>query len=199
MQGFSFSMRHLLVGVLLVALSLAALQSDSAAVAGLVFTISLALLSLAIVGVASRRGRARVFWLGFAVFGWVYVFTAFGLGGPQGSLRWYNRPELLTSQLLDMYSRLRVPYKYKVGAKVVAEWRGGSYFPGTIRQVNAGQFLVAWDDGDTPLWVSSAQIQGNSDTYQKIGHALFCPVIGWIGGLFAMWMFAERETAPAEV
>jgi hypothetical protein len=195
MRGMNYSLMRLLIAVLLVALSLAALQSDSAVVSGLVFTIVLGLLCLAIVGAASRRGRGRVFWLSFAVFGWGYLFAAFGIGSPQSPLRFYNRPELVTSHLLDLYARLRTPYR--VGSKVVAQWRGGGYYPGVIRQVKDGQYLVAWDDGDTPLFVSPYQIQGSTDNYQRTGHALFCPLVAWLGALLAVWMFAEREPASA--
>jgi len=57
----------------------------------------LGLLTLAILGVAYRRGERRAFWAGFALFGWTYMTLS---SGP-----WfvdYLRPQLVTSKLIAM-------------------------------------------------------------------------------------------------
>src|SRR4051794_27528386 len=59
--------------VAFVALALTAIRSGSVAwVAGMAWML-MTLLSASILGAIYRRGPARVFWSGFAVFGWVYL------------------------------------------------------------------------------------------------------------------------------
>jgi hypothetical protein len=59
--------------VLFVALALAGLRSGSVYWVTALAWVLLLWLSASILGVIYRRGRARVFWTGFAVFGWIYL------------------------------------------------------------------------------------------------------------------------------
>jgi hypothetical protein len=65
--------------VLLIGVGLAAMQSASVLWASAVFTLTVAVLSAGLLGAMARRGRARMKWAGFALFGWVYLGTTFGL------------------------------------------------------------------------------------------------------------------------
>lgn len=42
---------------------------------------------------------------------------------------------------------------FEVGDEVLALWKGGSLFPGTITEESHEGYTVAWHDGDTPLVV----------------------------------------------
>jgi hypothetical protein len=67
-----------LMGVVLaVSVALAALRSGSSIWAGAVFLLACGVLSLAAVGSVFDTGGARVWWLGFAIFGWGYLVMAF--------------------------------------------------------------------------------------------------------------------------
>jgi hypothetical protein len=57
-----------------------------------VFTLTLAVLTAATIGVATSSSRGRPFWLGFMVFGWCYFLLHFG---PLA-----NGPRLLTTELI---------------------------------------------------------------------------------------------------
>jgi hypothetical protein len=59
--------------VLFVALGLAGLRSGSVYWVTATSWVLLTWLSASILGVAFRRGPARVFWSGFAIFGWIYM------------------------------------------------------------------------------------------------------------------------------
>jgi hypothetical protein len=54
--------------IVIVALAIAALRAASAYWVSAMFSITLGLLMTAVLGVASRRGSRRAFWLGFALF-----------------------------------------------------------------------------------------------------------------------------------
>src|SRR5947209_5842300 len=125
-----FSMAGLLGLVALMTVACAALATSTPLVASALHTLNLAVLSLAVVGAICRRGEARVFWLAMAVVGWVYYFAAVGWPAPHemAAQPWYpayngtepakdNRPELLTSKLLDYLESLRTA-RLPIGAHV---------------------------------------------------------------------------------
>lgn len=43
------------------------------------------------------------------------------------------------------------PDQIVIGARVMAQWKGASMYPGTVIQVTNGKARVQWDDGDLPL------------------------------------------------
>jgi hypothetical protein len=87
-----------MVIVLFVGFGFAALRSGSALWASAVFTLTVAALSAAVLGVMARRGRARMTWAGFALFAWVYFGTTFG---PWADRNGVTAPPYLTKWLLD--------------------------------------------------------------------------------------------------
>lgn len=49
------------------------------------------------------------------------------------------------------------PTQLSVGAKVLAQWTSGVYFPATLTEYDGQRFLATWDDGDKPIWVQPYQ------------------------------------------
>jgi hypothetical protein len=95
MTRLRFSIAQSMAIVLLVGIGLAALRSGTVLWASTVFTLTVAVLLTAILGAMARRGRARMIWAGFALFGWVYLGTTFGpwadsngVKAPPYVLRW---------------------------------------------------------------------------------------------------------------
>jgi hypothetical protein len=77
MRSVRFSIAGLMFVVLVTAIALAALRSPSQIWAGVLLLATLAALCIALVGAFCRSGPARGGWIGFAVFGWVYMGAAF--------------------------------------------------------------------------------------------------------------------------
>jgi hypothetical protein len=80
----------------LCALVLAALVKPSALLASTLFTLTLGLLSLVTSLGFVRQGTTRMYWVGFAAFGWPYFVVAFPWGQHDG----VNPPLLLPAILL---------------------------------------------------------------------------------------------------
>lgn len=205
MRHIHFSVKTILIATALLAAAFGALESDSALVASLVFTLNLGLLGVATVGAMVSRGNQRVFWLGFATFGWVYSFVAFGwlssarispnyvwMGNTyqQNGVR-TDRSNLATVMLLDLYATVRK--STSVGTRVMAEWRGAGYWAATIREVKDGRYRVAWDDGSPDEWVAPHQIQPGTRDIERVGHSIFSPLIGLLGGVICWYLFADRR------
>ncbi len=73
-----FSIRALLAFILLVGFGLAALRGATLPWAAASILLALAAVGTSVLGVATRRGRDRAPWLGFAVFGGLYFGLHFG-------------------------------------------------------------------------------------------------------------------------
>ena len=95
---YRLSISGLMAFVLVAAVGFAGLRSASALWASAIFTLTVAVLATATLGAMAARGRARITWAGFAVFGWVYLGTTFGLWWGQNGV---VAPPFLTKPLLD--------------------------------------------------------------------------------------------------
>ena len=72
-----FSLRTLLLAVPVVALGISGFVFNLAWATSLIYTFCVSAILLAVVGALFVRGQRRLFWVGFAVFGWGYWFFAF--------------------------------------------------------------------------------------------------------------------------
>ena len=209
MQHIHFSVKTVLIATALLAAGFGALESDSALVSSLVFSLHLGLLCVASVGALVGGGNRRVFWLGFALCGWVYSSIAFGWlssGRASPAYVWMgygyqqdgtrsDRSNLITNRLLDLYATVRTPRS--IGSRVTAEWRGAGYWPATIREVKDGLYRVGWDDTSPDEWVAPNQIQSGTRDLDRVGHSIFSPLLGLLGGVVCWYLFADRRQGAA--
>jgi hypothetical protein len=223
MSRFRFSIGTFLVVVTLLACGLAAMASQSRVATSLAYTGFLALLCVALAG-AILPNSHRPFWLGFAIFGWVYWFAEFdasaaapqvtqsqtirfltGIRYPSSSPTPEPRAGLLTSELMELLES-RMTANRQVGTKVIAQWRGGTYYSGTITEVNDGMVLIVWDDGSAPQWTPPSQILPNSPNLRLAGHATLGGMFALLGGVIVAVMFGgaargqesgDRDKQPA--
>ena len=73
MRRFRFTIASLLVVVLFVAVGFAALRESNDLWESGVFTLTLAALLISILLAVHRTESRRAFWIGFALFGWIYL------------------------------------------------------------------------------------------------------------------------------
>jgi hypothetical protein len=203
MARFRFSMRNLLLAVLVLSLALAVLQWDSEIIASIAFTAFLGLLALGVTGAFCRRGAARAFWIGFAVFGWFYAEAAFpAVGGSSSSpgtwllgfaARAYEprrppSPIVLTELLFDFAS---LNSQLRVGNKVMAQWQSGGYYEATITEIKGGQYLAKWTDGSNPSWVVRNQIEITNAAGRHAAHSIMAIFVALVGAALAEMFFAR--------
>jgi hypothetical protein len=106
MTRLRFSLAQLMAAVIFIGLGFAALRSASPLWASAVFTVTVPVLSAAVLGAMARRGRARMTWAGFALFGWIYLGTTFG---PWASVNGVMTPPYVTRWVLDYWDAKRGP------------------------------------------------------------------------------------------
>jgi hypothetical protein len=100
------SMTGLMAAVLLLAVGFAGLRTASALWASAIFTFTVTLLAAALLGAVASRGRPRIAWLGFSIFGWVYLLTTFWLWPEPNGV---SAPPFLTKALLDAVQPASMP------------------------------------------------------------------------------------------
>jgi hypothetical protein len=195
MRGIRFTVAGVLWAVLVLALVLGLLISDSSWVGGLAFTAFFALLALTLVGALVGRANTRVFCVGCAVFGTMYALCTFGGFGTSGAAA---NPELPTTRMLEWLASLRRPTPY-LGAHVMAQWNNGSYYPSRIMEYDpqAAMYRVRWDDGSADSWVTLGQIQVTTMSAVRNGHAALGLLAALAGGVVSLWCFGERTIRPA--
>ena len=117
MRRVRFSIAGLMVAVAASALVIAGLRSANSATtfAGAMLMLACGVLGLAIVGVVSRRGNERTWWLGFALFGCGYLVLAFWTENgfhslPTTSLLLFLSSKIDPSIQQNVWSRAGSPY-----------------------------------------------------------------------------------------
>src|SRR5262249_33335957 len=172
--------------VLLIGVGLAALHSASVLWSSAVFTLTVAVLSAAVLGAMARRGRARMTWAGFALFGWVYLGTTFG---PWADGNGVKAPPYVTRWGLDYWdSKL---------------WSGGPIQTGRIDTGPPGEALVSrfppvltrpivWGISAGPL---AMPLVPPPDAFQfrRIGHCLAAILFSLVGAVLGRLLAVKDE------
>jgi hypothetical protein len=207
MGRFRFSITSFLVVTTLLAFGLSAYVAQTEWMGNLTYTLFLSLLCLAAAGAMFVRGSQQRFWIGFAVFGWCYWFVGFdasvtsnrayqqfGMWG-YSTMPQPSGPRLITSDILD-YTETHLVARRNVGDKVMAVWRGGGFYPGTIRLISGNQYLIAWDDGSAPQMTPPSSIQPLKLHSRVAGHSVLGGLAALIGGMVvAAWFEPKKEEA----
>lgn len=215
MSRFRFSIAHFLTVVTLVAIGLAATASQSRVATSLAYTAFVVLLGISTGGAILASGPRRAFWIGFAIFGWMYWFvefnveggsyqpqpvavTLFNLSGGRSSSppRAAPPPGLITGDLMN-WLEATMTANLNVGSKVTAQWRGGTYYSGTITQASGGQYLIVWDDGSPQQWTPPSQIAPNSPNLRVAAHATLGGLFALVGGVAVALLFGKPEVGRA--
>ncbi len=199
MQRFRFNIASLLLVVLFAAIGFAALRESSDLWDSSIFTLTLAAMLISILLAVHRRECRRAFWLGFAVFGWIYLAL---------SLVPSIESRLLTTKVLT-YLDSKVPERSP--AKWVVALTGKIYSPSS-NQVSAvafspdGSRLATSSQGTVRLWdVTTGRLlggwAGTTENFIRIGHSLFALLAGWLGGLLSrrLWRTSRRTQETTTV
>ncbi len=159
--------------VLLAAIGLAALRTPSETWAGIVLLATLAALGIASVGAICLRGASRASFLGFAVFGWIYMAAAF--------LPYGVYPRLPTRGLLEQL------------APRIAGIKGPFPPPGGMGGMGGGMRSVGQGGGDAGGF--GGQVSGaglgpdGAERFFQIGHCLFALLAASVGAVLSRWLF----------
>ena len=181
MSRIRFSIASLLVVVLVLGVGFAALRESNEIWDGGIFSMTLVILLTSVLLAIHRSEERRAFWLGFALFGVVYLGLSLV---PPIESRLITKKALayLDSKLLGR----------SLGFFTIHFTGTGSGGPGDRVQTVAftvdGKRLATSSPGQVRLWDTTVN-------FVRIGHSLFALMAGWFGGLLfrRLWR-ASRAT-----
>src|SRR6516162_9519888 len=167
--------------VLVSGFGFAALRSAAVLWASAIFTLTVVVLSAAILGAMARRGRARMMWAGFALFGWIYLGTTFG---PWAEGNGVKAPPYVTRWALDYWD--------------AKEWYGGRLDtapPGEVlfsrfAPVQARPIVGAIRAGPLP---GPPMTVPDAFQFRRIGHCLSAILVGMGGAILGRLLAVEDD------
>jgi hypothetical protein len=211
---FQFSVRGLLAAVTLAGVGIAALVNASGWLEALAWGVVLLALSCAVLLVVYRRDEQRAFWLGFLVFGGIYLllllysFTADWKNNPlTANPLHYN--SLATTKVMALLYESAVPVSRRQEHVAVADT--GDY-TGIARDsqgqpIEAGfsdevYSLVFTSDGGTVALAAGNKTVPNSGyiplgKFISIGHTLWLILIAAVGGKVCRVIYRTRPKETA--
>jgi len=186
-----FTLKHLLLTIALVAVGLVALRNASAPWIGALFGIASFVLATAVLLVVFRRGPRQAYWIGFAMFGWLYM--ALLIGGDFVSREAetpFRSHHLATTQI----SSASYHWLYdKAFDMYLAQYpQPPRYFdPGTGQALPAGP----WPPPGAPPMPGP-----NAQDFISVTHAIWTIALALVGGQLARWLYAtpQRESAAQD-
>jgi hypothetical protein len=179
MRKLRFNIANLLAVILVLGVGFAALRESSDLWESGIFTVTLGVLLISILLAVHRYEAKRAFWLGFALFGWIYL----GL-----SLVPSIESRLITTKALA-YLDSKVPGRplNMVALQTTVTNSGSPSDPvqSAIFAIGTNQ-LVTTSQGLWILDVTTGKLRsgwgGSTENFVRIGHALFALLVGWLGG-----------------
>ena len=171
MPRLRFTIAGLLGVVAFAAVGFAALRSGSDLWASTIFTLTAATLATAVLLSIHRQGRARAFWIGVALFGWLHLV---GCQLPE------IRGRLLTSELIDVLAQ-QIPNDLIDGSKPANEWISVDRVD-MNRDGDADKIVYAFGPGSA----FTANALGPPMGFYRIGEDLATLGVGLIGGLVSL-------------
>jgi hypothetical protein len=168
-----------LLGVILVSgAALGALRAPCGLTLNLAFTLFAASLAWATLGAIVVDGRRRAFCAGFTLFGWPYLFAAYG----QFDVR------LLTYGWNPAHGYLPTSRLF------------GELYPLIHREPpDKGQSFDAWNPGyHRPTTLAGTYLYDlNRHYFIEIGHAISGLLVGMLGGMIGMRVYASGHASPS--
>lgn len=187
MPRYRFSIRGMMIVILLLAMAFAGLRTPTRLWANVWYTMSLFGVAIAIpLAVAEHEGR-RLFWIGFAVCGWVYFLIALAPWvEEQTSYR------LATTAVLDIISPSVLDTKYLARIYMQTMQPPSSPTRPTPWQVwNLTEYPMA------PVWWHGYAELHAPLLYFRVGHSAFCLILAMLGGEVTRYIGTRNRARSA--
>jgi hypothetical protein len=186
MRRFRFTIANLLGLVLVLAMGFAALREATEIWDSAVFSTALGVLSVSVLLAIHHSDRSRAFWLGFALFGWIYLGAS--LIPPIES-------RLLTTRALAQLDSKVAGRDATV--RLILKWTasGNSDASQDLAFSPDGAGVTVARPGTIRLWnPATGKLLGGSlsttENFQRIGHSLVALILAYLSGHFSGWVFA---------
>ncbi len=187
MPRYRFSIRGMMIVILLLAMAFAGLRTPTRLWANVWYSMTLFGIAIAIpLAVAEHEGR-RLFWIGFAVCGWVYFLIALA--------PWIEEQtgyRLATTTVLDVISPNVLDTKYLARIYIQTMQPPSSPTRPTPWQVwNLTEYPMA------PVWRHGYAELHAPLLYFRVGHSAFCLILAMLGGELTRYIGTRNRARSA--
>jgi hypothetical protein len=198
MRSFRFHLGTLVIVILVLGVGIAALRESSDLWESGIFTLTIGVLLTSILRAVHSSESRRAFWIGFALFGWVYLALTFM---PSIESRLITTKELA-------YLDSKVPGRSMGMFDVQISHPGSGSLSKKVQIVAFtanGNQLATSGEGQVMLWdaVTGKLLTGWSGTTEnfiRIGHSLFALLAAWLGGQLSRHLYrSSRSAEPTTV
>ena len=188
------SIRTMLGLVAFIALACVGLARENAVWSSLMFTAALATTSFAILAAIFRRGEQQAFWIGFALFGWLYLwmahwpseFQGVGLNQPASwNMQTDESGPLATTRLLVYSYNHWLPKARTLPVEVTSAPSVDPNAPFGAVGAFPGASLTGTIVLDYPAL----------HEYARVGHSLFTVIAAFVGAFVATYLYRTRDRA----
>jgi hypothetical protein len=189
-----FSLRTLMLFIVLVAIELTALRNANVVWARVMAMFTIALIGLAVLWAALRRGRERAWWSGFALAAAAYVVVSLGPAWPRlfttHLLEWIHAKVVdsaVVSFEMSRWDKDTLLFK--------AESSDGSVHTRTVpesvaRSISSDDLIASI--GPFNPWRSALPGATNRTAFHRVGQAIFSLLAGLVGGSVAVLFYGKR-------
>jgi len=188
-----FTIANLVAIIFILGVGFAALREPTDLWESSIFSLTLGVMLISILLAIHRSDKRRAFWLGFALFGWIYM----GL-----SLIPSIESRLITSKGLA-YLDSKVRGRLVLGDLFLPtnSGVGGNQFQMVAFTPNGDQLAIS-KRGGVGLWdVTTGKLlggwSGTTENFVRIGHSLFALLAGWFGGQLSRRLCRTSRQAEA--
>ena len=193
MRRIRFTIANLVAIIFILGVGFAALREPTDLWESSIFSLTLGVMLISILLAIHRSDKRRAFWLGFALFGWIYM----GL-----SLIPSIESRLITSKGLA-YLDSKVRGRLVLGDLFLPtnSGVGGNQFQMVAFTPNGDQLAIS-KRGGVGLWdVTTGKLlggwSGTTENFVRIGHSLFALLAGWFGGQLSRRLCRTSRQAEA--
>jgi hypothetical protein len=194
MPKLRFNIASLVGVIVILGVSFAALRESSDIWERSVFTLILGVLLIAILLAVHRTESRRAFWIGFALFGWIYLGLSL-VPSIESRL-------IATKGLAYLHSKLS-----ERSLKINTVRHSGSWSFAHRKQVQNLSNNSAGDDGIVvghEVWLfdsTNGRLRnawsGTTENFVRIGHSLFALLAAWLGGQLSRRLYrSSRSQEP---
>jgi hypothetical protein len=194
MRRIRFNIARLLLVVMVLGVSFAALRESNDLWDSRLFTLTLGVLLVSILLAVHRKEARRAFWMGFALCGGGYLAL---------SLVPSIEPRLMTTKGLT-YLDSKVPGRSLGVLTIQVVGTGSGASRNQVQNVAFtvdGNHLTTSSLGTVKLWdATTGRLvggwSGTTENFVRIGHSLIVLLAGWLGGLLSRRLW--RASRPPE-